>query len=433
MKSVFIKAISLALSLALMLSLAACAAEPVSDEPGDKPKDKPENGDPEYIDPNKEKVTFLSAEKDEEAAEDGETRDFTEARSLALELMRSADGENPVVSPVSAYLALSMAAAGAEGETLEELKTLLGEDFLQKSLALRLGIRSTGSMDAIFIDANSIWIDWAQEANTDYINTLSAYFNADAYSALLRSEECKNAVNEWISEKTKGLIPEMLRQPMDGDLALINTIYMKAAWADKFESYNTYDRVFHAAGGDVTVPFMNGSGRWGYLSGEGYEGTLLPYNYHGYKLAFAVLKPLGQSAGDLLRSLDADELAKVDYVEDDYVIDISMPKLDIQYSMDMTDTLSALAPKAFDINSADFSGINSAGLYISKVLQKVRLIADEEGTEAAAATVIEMLAGSAYDPNPPVHKHIDLDEPFIYMIMDTEHHVPVFMGIATDP
>lgn len=364
---------------------------------------------------------------------------FASVGDLGRGLLLRAKGENPVISPLSAWLALAMAAEGAGGKTKEEFDSLLGgcEALAGAAAALEKGFRDGNDADNIFSTANSVWVDHRSEILKSYLDSLVSFYGADVFAASLPTRETVKAVNDWVSEKTRGLIPNMLDETPDPATALIliNTLYMKAKWQSSFEKNDTYDEDFFPDNGSpVTVPFLHRCGSMSYLRGEGYTGIVLPYQ--NGTANFIALKPDGIDAKALLDKLDGKTVSALAGSAIKEKVSLSLPKLDTDFTMDMTPVLPELGiPSAFDPSSADFSamgtGVNGTALYIGGVLQKVRIIVDEEGTEAAAATMIDMKATGALDPDTPIE--LTFNEPFVFLITDGATGAPLFMGIVTDP
>jgi len=187
------------------------------------------------------------------------------AASFSLKLFEQALGngdKNVVISPVSAYLALSLAAAGADGETLKEFAAVMGmdEDAL---LAYCAGLteqlmQAQGSTTVLA--ANSGWIDDGFQIDAAYVKRITSEMQAEVFARDLDTDAAREAINAWVSERTNGLIPSLLDENMKEEsvLALINTLYFKAKWRDAFEANDTHDWDFYREDkSTVSVPFMN--------------------------------------------------------------------------------------------------------------------------------------------------------------------------------
>lgn len=367
-----------------------------------------------------------------------ENSDYSAITHLGAELLSYAKGDNPLVSPLSAYMALSMAAQGAGGETCSQMETLLGKNHGAVSLELLKYLDNKRGKDNKLIAANSVWVSSDANVRENYLHCLVDIYSAEVYSGNLYSEETMRGINRWIDSKTEGLIPSLLSAPLNNDsaLVLINTLYLRSNWADPFDPDLTEDRIFHAASGDVEAPFMRRIDDIGYLSGDGWEGAVL--RYYGGAFRFAALKPTEGTARDLLKALDGKDLAAI-IAGDAIYMDLRLPKLDLDVRTDITSLLPDLGiDLSVDPMNADFSGIGTGRdgnpLYIGQMLHQVRMILNEDGTEAAAATEEEVFClGLDDDLEPIVPYLMSFDEPFVYIILENSHSTPLFMGIMDDP
>ncbi len=365
------------------------------------------------------------------------------AVSFSLELFDKAlnsGDKNVVISPVSAYLALSLAAAGAEGETLDEFSKVLGvnaDSLLAFCAGLSDSLLQTKGSTKVSI-ANSAWIDEGFPIDPKYLDRVMHEMRAEAFTKDLNTGKTRDAINAWVNDKTNGLIPSLLGQNLAEQtvLALINTLYFKAEWRDPFEANNTFEREFILTDGSkVSVPFMNEWEKYrDYIHLDGAEGVLRPYD--DGKTAFLALRATdGRSAQELAETLDADTLAQYIASAKETYMTLAMPKFTLDYGMTMKDALSAMGLKrAFDQDLADFSRMGKSELgniYVSQVLQKVRIGLNEKGTEAAAATIVAMTAGAAMPLEEPVV--LNLDSPFIYAVVDLDTGIPLFIGCMDDP
>lgn len=373
-----------------------------------------------------------------------EVTDYTMIGDLGAGLMQYAaaqDAENPVLSPLSAYLCLAMLMPGANENTKAEFEKILGADWdyvsaLAADIAAQL--EKTGGSTKLDL-ANSIWTDDDKAViEEEWLKTVKAYFGPDIYSADLPSSEALKAINKWVNDKTNGMIPKLHDDNYDKDtiMVLLNALYMKADWAHKFEGQDTYDREFTKADGStVTVPFMNMFEAYeSYIKTEDAEGIMLPYD--DGRLAFIALKPADGDARKYAAGLTGAKLKEaLAAAKADTFVTVNMPKFDTEYSVYLTDALKAMGmTDAFDPDLADLSGAGrgvDGPLYISYVFQKVKVDVDEEGTEAAAVTEIATAEGCALPAEEPIV--LTFDKPFVYAIVDTETGVPLFAGVMENP
>ena len=372
------------------------------------------------------------------------TDDYTMIGDLGAGLMQYAvtqSDENPVLSPLSAYLCLAMLMPGANENTKAEFEKILGADWdyvsaLAADIAAQL--EKTGGSTKLDL-ANSIWTDDDKAViEEEWLKAVKAYFGPDIYSADLPSDGALKAINKWVNDKTNGMIPKLHDDNYDKDtiMVLLNALYMKADWAHKFEGNDTYDREFTKADGStVTVPFMNMFEAYeSYIKTEDAEGIMLPYD--DGRLAFIALKPDDGDARKYAAGFTGAKLKEaMAAAKADTFVTVNMPKFDTEYSVYLTDALKAMGmTDAFDPFLADLSGAGrgvNGPLYISYVFQRVKVDVNEEGTEAAAVTEIATAEGCALPADEPIV--LTFDKPFVYAIVDTETGVPLFAGVMENP
>lgn len=373
-----------------------------------------------------------------------EVTDYTMIGDLGAGLMQYAaaqEAENPVLSPLSAYLCLAMLMPGANENTKAEFEKILGADWdyvsaLAADIAAQL--EKTGGSTKLDL-ANSIWTDDDKAViEEEWLKTVKAYFGPDIYSADLPSDGALKAINKWVNDKTNGMIPKLHDENYDKDtiMVLLNALYMKAEWAHKFDAESTYDREFTKADGSaVTVPFMNMYEAYeSYIKTEDAEGIMLPYD--DGRLAFIALKPDSGDARGYAASLTGAKLKElIAAAKADTFVTVNMPKFSTGYSVYLTDALKAMGmTDAFDPDLADLTGAGrgvDGPLYISYVFQKVKVDVNEEGTEAAAVTEIATAERCALPADEPIV--LTFDKPFVYAIVDTETGVPLFAGVMENP
>lgn len=351
--------------------------------------------------------------------------------------------KNPVVSPASAYFALSMAAMGSGGETQTEFAKVLGtsETMLEKNTlcsSLKKHLMSTKGSTVLSI-ANSVWLNQDFAASRDYLQGVVDYFDSEVYSGRIDSDEMKNAINQWGSEKTKGLIPDILEENLDPEVVmnLMNAVYLKAKWSSEFSAEDTRERTFYKEdGSSVRTEFLCSERMLDYVRAEGAEGAVLPYD--DGKTVFLALRPTdGRTIREFAGKLDAAAVKRYLSGAWQAKFDFYMPVLDISYGMSMNEMLKAMGlERAFDAR-ADFSKMsapmeNSLPVCIDRVTQKVKVKVNEEGTEAAAITDIAMKAESLPVKPPEIIRTLDMNSPYVYVIVDMPSQTPLFMGLVED-
>ena len=348
-----------------------------------------------------------------------------------------ANGKDTALSPLSAYLALAMCAAGARGDTLEAFN-LLGFDDPEGAYdmieALTSQLSSTGGETELLI-ANSIWVDNAFNVREDYLQLLDEKFAAEAFSEHLSGAAGK--VNNWISDKTRGMIQNMLDE-IDPSVVtlLVNTIYMDAKWQTPFDKSVTDTRTFHSVDGDADAEFMHRRSDELVIDDDelGVTGVVLPYD--DGRLIFTAIMPDDESVttSDLISKLQGDK--SIDRLAagacSEKVI-LSLPKFEIKSSMSLKSALSAIGMADAFGESADFSGIGASASgqspTIGEVLQNARIRVDESGTEAAAATVVMMRLTAFVPEEPP--RVLCFDRPFVWAVVDSASGAILFCGQNT--
>ena len=339
--------------------------------------------------------------------------------------------ENPLVSPLSVASALSMTANGAVGETKTQMEQTLGADTGSLNAYFSVLQASLGN-DEQLKAANSIWMK-----DTDTLHVEDAFLqqNADSYAAEIYSapfdDSTKTAINDWVSKQTDKMIPEILDEIPDGAVMyLVSALAFDAKWERPFKSYEVWEGTFTARGGqEQTGDFLHGAvGQ--YLHDEHAEGFLKAYA--GGKYAFAVLLPdEATSIENYVNQLTGERLHAILASPIDESVEIALPKFKAEFSTELSENLKALGmTDAFDGANADFTALGTSdegNIYISRVLHKTFIQVDEEGTKAGAATAVEAAAeGAALYPHSVI-----LNRPFVYMIVDLETKLPIFLGALT--
>ena len=359
--------------------------------------------------------------------------------------LKSEDG-NMFCSPYSISLALAMTYAGARGETEQQMADTLHYDLSQHNLHpafnyldMELAKRGKGARgkDDEGFRLNIVNAIWGQKDFTflpEFLDTL-----AENYGAGLRlldfineTEKSRITINDWVSDETEGRIQDLIPQgQLDAAtrLVLTNAIYFNAAWQYRFEKSMTSDSVFHLLNGqDINVPMMRQTESFGYTTGDGYQAVELQYD--GGELSMVILLPdPGEydSFEDQLNVENTNEIInRLQYTQ----VALAMPKFEFESEFKMKDTLSRMGmPVAFS-PSADFSGMTGGKeLYIDQVIHKAFVSVDEAGTEAAAATAVDMKLTSM--PAEPVN--VTIDHPFIFLIRDIETGTILFVGRVMNP
>ncbi len=375
----------------------------------------------------------LMADVSEEAAAVLDVSNDTAMADFAVNLFRNTavSGENTLLSPLSVMSALAMTANGADGETLAQMETIMGMDVSELTSTLHNYISAQTEQLKL---ANSIWYnsDSALTVNEDFLSRNKALFDADVFEAPMNPATCE-AINSWVDEKTDGMIPEILEEiPADAMMYLVNALAFEAEWPEVYLETSVQEATFTKEDGTEQPIELMHSSEYQYIEDELATGFIKPYKDGNY--AFVALLPReGVTVSDYVASLSGEALLEMLRNPVDTKVFAAIPKFETEYGADLAEVLKAMGmTDAFDVNVADFSRMGSCesgNLHIGRVLHKTTITVAEQGTKAGAATVVEILCGSAFTPDPKV---VTLDRPFVYMIIDCRQNIPFFIGTMMD-
>ena len=350
---------------------------------------------------------------------------------------------NLFFSPESISTAFAMAYAGARGETATQMAATLHftlpPDRLHPAMgALIAGLNAPHAGYQLSV-ADALW------AEKDY-SFLPAYLKLTSvdYAAGFRPMDFKSApdaaratINQWVEQKTNDKIKDLLPPgsiKRDTGLVLTNAIYFKGDWQTPFEKSQTEAEDFHlSAAQAVKTPLMHLEARFGYFNGDTFQAVSIPYK--AGELSMIVFLP-NDTAGlpAFERSFNQANAQKwLAHPWASAKVILTLPKFKITSQFELSDMLTALGMKdAFHRGAANFSAMTgNHDFWISDAIHKAFVDVNEEGTEAAAATGINMRAGAMARPIPPVV--FRADHPFLFLIRDNNSGSILFMGRVTDP
>jgi serine protease inhibitor len=359
---------------------------------------------------------------------------------LLKELQSEQAGKNIFISPLSVSIALAMTYNGANSSTREAMGSVLGLNGMSDGAVNEGYQQLIESLLNVDKDINlsigdSVWIrsTFAPAVNSKFTDTLSKYFGSGIYSRPFDTSTISE-VNSWVSKETNGKISKILDSiDMDNVMFLINAIYFKGNWVNKFDPTFTYQANFTTANElTVQLDMMRRDGSYSYFGDDEVQVARLPYGRD--KIAMYIFLPAESSSlKSFVASLTGNSL-------DDYFsklsnteLELHMPKLELEYGkIDLKDALTNLGMGiAFNRNSADFSRIADIGaehLYIAFVDHKAVVEVNEEGTEAAAATNVGISLTSI-----PTRTPFIVDRPYMFVIRDDRSGTILFSGLITDP
>lgn len=344
------------------------------------------------------------------------------------------EGENTLVSPLSVLSALAMTANGAKEETLAQMEDVLGATPAQLNSWLHSYMSGRREDEALH-PANAIWFNTHDRftPNHDFLQTNADYFGAGIYGAEF-NDATRREINCWVEEHTAGMIRDILDEIPDGAVMyLVNALAFEARWAEPYTEHQVRESTFTTEDGRKrNAEFMYDT-LYRYLETDNATGFIR--HYAGNTYAFAALLPdEGVTVGQLVQSLDGDGLAELLSQPQEKVVDTAIPKFEMETSLEMSGILQSMGmTDAFDPALADLSGLGTSAagnIFINRVLHKTFISVGEQGTRAGAATVVE--ANDQAMEITDTANIVILDRPFVYMIIDCETSLPIFMGTCMD-
>jgi len=355
---------------------------------------------------------------------------------------------NLFFSPFSVRMALSMALEGARGETAAEMRAVLRVPSSDVPPAPGMGElwrRLTRGREYDFMAANALWGQTGAPLKPEFLERIAQQLAGEVRLVDFRhdADGARRQVNDWVEDATRQRIRDLV--PPGGineltRLVLTNAVYFKGAWDESFPREATQDEPFWLdGGGSVRVPLMHQSAAVWYGRGDGYQAVDL--NYRGGDLAMLVLlpdRPDGLAA--LEQTLSAPKLHAC--VEAMHCIEVKLylPRFSLTWAENFATLVVALGmTRAVSRSEADFSGINGLppshpdALFLSAVLHKAFVEVNEEGTEAAAATAMDVEGAAPLPLPPPPIPVVRADHPFLFAIRDRKTGTLLFWGRIVDP
>ena len=371
----------------------------------------------------------FQAPKEIELADD-ERQLITSNNDFAFNLFRQArDETSSIMSPLSITFALGLMNNGAAGQTLEEINRTLGfgeagadaiNSFCQKMLA----DANTLDEKTKALIANTIFVNEGQgyQLQNGFIEKAYEFYNAQPQNRDFNDGQTMDVINQWASDHTEGLIPTVLDKQTFNPWAvsyLLNAIYFKGEWTTPFDVAHTKDEAF---GGGPVVPMMHkAETRLIYEENDLYQAVNLPYGNGAYNMRIFLPRE-SKTISDVLDALNGSNWHGRGYMHD---VDLKLPRFETNSMIELVDVMSALGmPTAFTVY-AEFPSFCNVPVYIGNMCQVAIINLDEQGTEAAAVTVIE---GASSVPDYAV---FHANRPFLYIISEQSTGAIFFIGQYT--
>ncbi|HEY9737800.1 MAG TPA: serpin family protein [Trichocoleus sp.] len=359
---------------------------------------------------------------------------------LLSQLQQEQPDENLVVSPLSVFMALSLAQMGAKGDTLAAMEQTLQLETLDAAtvngaIASQIAALTAADPTAQLAMANSLWARAGGiELKPEFVQAAQAHYQAEVNTLDFDQPTALQAINRWVGEATAGKIPAILDQISSNDvLFLLNAIYFKGTWQTPFDPEQTAEAAFYSPGGSSTThPLMSRSGDFLYSETDTFQAVSLPYG--GGRLRMVVLLPQeGISPADLQRQLTADTWSQWTAELRRRPGSLKLPQFQLEYGASLNSTLSALGMEpAFDPDQANFSNLSDTSTHISEVKHKTYIEVNEAGTEAAGATSVGISVTSA-PIDPPQPFEMVVNRPFFLAIEDGASGSLLFLSWIVNP
>jgi serpin B len=349
-------------------------------------------------------------------------------------LKNSESTQNVMISPLSISYALSMTVNGANGATRDSmLKALrvsgLTLDEINSSYKdLTDALLSVDKRVAISI-ANSVWTENNFQVKKSFVDILTSYYDAESWQFDINDPTVPTKINTWLSDKTNGLIKNMVDK-LDNNtvMLLVNAIYFKGKWQSEFDKDKTVTTSFYKPDGTVSVPIMKQKSDFKIYDGDGFMLGEFPYGQGNYVMDI-ILPDAQNGVDDVLSNLSGASFSAWLNNLSSQKVNLSIPRFKYGFKIRLNDILSDMGMGIAFTDAADLTNIADASLKITKVLHQSFIETNEEGTEAAAATVVEIGLTMA----PPVAVDFNADHSFLYIIRETTTNTILFMGRVTDP
>ena len=350
-----------------------------------------------------------------------------------IDRINTAEEGDFIISPLSMQFLLGMILDGAQNGTADEICKVLGygagevNAVNEYCLSMLEQLPSLDKKTNLSI-ANAIFVNKWYDLKDSYKSTVGKYYQAEVANLdFSDGDGSLKTINGWCNKQTNGMIPKVLDKVSTDMLAyLLNAMYFKSEWKEKFPKSNTVSETFTAEGGITKkVPMMKNNKDFLYQDNDDFRVVRLPYGNGAFNMMVILPQP-GKTLADVtmaLKTADWNEFLQMMVTCD---VDLWLPKFETKYSKKLNDILSEMGmPSVFSAIAADFKAMSDAALCLSFVKQDAVIKVDEEGTEAAVVSSAGMWATSA---GPGEHIVFHADHPFLYLITENSTGAILFAG-----
>ena len=409
-------------AIALMMATAMTVGCSTSNEDDPKP----------VIDPVEPPATFKLTRAEQEMV--------SSSNDFAFNLFREAQEpkKSLILSPISITYALGMLNNGAAGETQQQINKVLGfsetgadgiNDFCYKMLQRA----ATLDEQTKVLIADNIYMNKGYELLPEFKSKAKTFYDADAETRDFNDGKTRDVINQWGSDHTEGMIKEVLKEEeFNPDFVsyLLNAIYFKGTWQYKFDKELTTKELFLTSdilSEAVEVPMMHQTAEFEYAETDEYKALRLPYG-NGSFLLTVILPKVAASGNEEPLVMDVSSIETWQQVNQKMSathVDVALPRFESDTDIDLIPIMEKLGMTRAFMPAAEFPNFCNTETYIRLMKQVAKIKLDEEGTEAAAVTVIGM------DKGEPVYQKFHANHPFLYVISEKETGAIFFIGQYT--
>lgn len=355
-------------------------------------------------------------------------------RNLLPKILSGEDG-NTVCSPLNIYMALAMLAEVSDGETRQQILNALEASDIEVLRSRITALWESNYVDTPLIKsllADSLWLNNSVSYNEETLERLAKIYYASSFRGKPGSTEMDEALRKWTDQNTGGLLTEYtknLKLEPDTVLALVTTIYYKAAWVDEFYAAGNTKETFHGTKGDATVDMMHQTDTMGVMEAEKFTAVRLPLKDSGDMYFY--LPKEGVAVNELTEDAAVfDALPPTDTAQwTSYRVNLTLPKFKVSEETDLMKTLAAMGiTDAMDSGKADFKPLTDASnnFFLNRATHAAMVEVDEQGVTGAAYTMLAM-AGAAMQMDEPLD--ITFDRPFLFLVVAEDGSL-LFSGVV---
>jgi serpin B len=348
-------------------------------------------------------------------------------------LSKQEPNQNIFISPTSVALALSMTYNGVSGETKQEMTKVLEftgmtpQEINAANQNLQNSLQKVDPNVQVLI-ANSLWAKQGFSLKPEFMQINQEYYKANLTEIDFTIPQAPSIINNWVSQKTQGKIAQIVDEiSLDPVLFLINAIYFKGNWQTPFDKSQTANKTFYLTDGSSQQHLMmSQSGFYRCYATDTFQAVSLPYGKKGALSMYIFLPNSNTNLATFSQQLTPENWNKwmQEFRERNCIIEI--PRFTIEYKVELKSTLIALGMAGiFEPSKAEFSPMTDVNVAVDSVKHKTFVEVNEEGTEAAAVTSVELIRSLPFQMN--------VNRPFFCAIRDNTTGTILFMGTIVDP